>query len=163
MSLKLSFFMSEDGTLILSGLDSFLAGLIRELPNTGTPEPDNEGRLFPMLTGGRQPELDSEWEEFVRPELETQFQLSRDQVDEDCKKIRNEGDAGLVLEIPSGSVLAWIHALNQARLCLATKYHFTETQMENGVVEDGPERLAMFQMQFFGMLQEWLLSVTDSL
>jgi len=160
---RLLFQTNEDGSVLLGGLDEFLVSLIRDLPQVGSPEPDSEPRLFPSLTEGRQPEADADWAEFVRPELEAHFQVNRDRVFEDCSKIRQEGQRSFKLEISQKSAPAWIHAINQARLSLAAKYHFSEEQLEHGNVGEGPERLAMFQMQFYGMLQEWLLSVTETL
>ena len=160
---RLLFQTNEDGSVLLGGLDEFLVTLIRDLPEVGSPEPESEPRLFPSLTEGRQPEADADWAEFVRPELEAHFQVNRDRVLADCLKIRQDGQRSFTLEIPQESAPAWIHAINQARLSLAAKYHFSEEQLEHGNVGEGPERLAMFQMQFYGMLQEWLLSVTETL
>jgi len=163
MSQRLLFQINGDGSLLLTGLDEFLTTLIRDLPRMGLPEPCSESRLFPNLTGGRQPEADAEWAEFVRPELEAQFEWNRDRVEEDCEKIRLEGSGVFQLAIPKENALAWVHSLNQARISLAAKFCFTEEQMEEGFADGGPERVAMFQMQFYGMLQEWVLSVTDEL
>lgn len=163
MSQRLLFQTNEDGSVLLGGLDDFLVSLIRDLPQVGSPEPKSESRLFPSLTEGRQPEADADWAEFVRPDLEAHFQMNRDRVEEDCQKISPEGQRSFKLEIPQESAPAWIHAINQARLSLAAKYHFSDEQLEEGTGGEGPERLAMFQMQFYGMLQEWLLSVTETL
>ena len=163
MSQRLYFQINEDGSLLLGGLDEFLTTLIRDLPQIGCPEPCSESRLFPNLTGGRQPEADADWAEFVRPELEAQFEWNRDRVAEDCEKIRADGPDAFQLVIPKANGPAWVHALNQARISLSAKYCFTEAQMEEGIADGGLERVAMFQMQFYGMLQEWVLSVVDDL
>jgi hypothetical protein len=53
---------------------------------------------------------------------------------------------------------AWIHALNQARLALSARFGFTERDMEDAIPIEGDQRaLALFQVHFYGFLQECFL------
>jgi hypothetical protein len=57
---------------------------------------------------------------------------------------------------------AWIHALNQARLALAARHEFAERELEREVPTEGGERaLALFQIHFYGLLQEFFLRQLD--
>jgi hypothetical protein len=75
-------------------------------------------------------------------------------VNEDLKSMA-DGDS---VRLPVRHLDAWIHALNQARLALAARHEFTDQELERETpVEGGPRAAVLFQMHFYGLLQEFLL------
>ena len=57
---------------------------------------------------------------------------------------------------------AWIHALNQARLALAARHDFSERELEREIPAEGDDRaFALFQIHFYGLLQEFFLRQLD--
>lgn len=158
MSRRLTLRRKDAHTLTLGGLDSFLAGILREVPETGEPGPSEESRFFPAPTGGKHPELDRDWETYVRSELKEGFGEARRRVAEDLEKVRDLGRRGMEVDIPEAHRWEWVHALNQARLALATRHGLGEAELEEKVPLEGEAALAAFQVQFYGLLQEWLLA-----
>ena len=66
------------------------------------------------------------------------------------------------LRIPVKNLEAWIHTLNQARLAIAARYDFSERDMDKRMSLDGGARsLALFQIHFYGVLQECFLQQLD--
>ncbi len=162
MSQKLSLKLKAPDVFVLEGLDDFLAALLREVPDAGAPHPDSAERFFPKLTAGRDKAADEEWRDLVGSDLETHFSWNRDRVEQDLKGLRSPGGEVWEVEIPVAGMPAWIHALNQARLSLSERFQLDEVDLEESGGKPGPEGLILFQMQFYGMLQEWLLSAGDS-
>ncbi len=163
MSRRLTLQAKNSEILLLSGLDDFLTELLLKLPEAGAPHPDSDSRLFPSLSGGTEPEMDDEWREFVRPELEAQFEGNRDRVEEDLTALRASGGNEMELEIPQLHVGAWIHALNQARLSLVARHRIKDEVLEEGPLLPGLEGMILFQIQFYGVLQEWLIEAGQSI
>jgi hypothetical protein len=160
MSEQLVFRHKDEDTFILSGLDDFLMGLVAEIPKAGVPSREASMRIFPSPTAGADAEADAEWETFVKPDLDSQFALNRNRVAIDLKGVRHKGKAGFEMEIPAANLPAWIHALNQARLCLTVAHNLGEKELEGSARLHGPSGIAIFQIQFYGILQEWMLAVT---
>ena len=158
MSRKISLRRKDEHTLTLSGLDSFFADLLREIPVAGIPGSAAEERLFPAPTAGLDLETDADWSEYVRPELEAQFSESRNRVAEDLKTLRDLGRKGLELDIPDAHRWEWVHGLNQARLVLAASHGLGEAELEEMVPLTPAAAMAAFQIQFYAVLQEWLLT-----
>jgi hypothetical protein len=158
MSRKLILERKDEQTLRLSGLDAFLTRLIQEIPATGDPGPACESRFFPPLTGGRDPRMDGDWKQFVRPELEELFSESRRRIARDLEGLRPTGRGCYALEIPEANRWEWIHGLNQARLALAAIHGLGEAELEKKVPLEPSASFAAFQIQFYALLQEWLLA-----
>jgi hypothetical protein len=163
MSRKLTLRSKDPETLVLSGLDEFLGSILRDVPEIGTPSAGSEGRLFPDPTGGREGQMDADWREFVRPELEEHFAMNRDVVREELQRMRAARGGAFELEISVAHLPQWIHTLNQARLALDAQHQIGERHFGEEFELSGEEGLALFQIQFYGMLQEWMLSRIDSL
>jgi hypothetical protein len=163
MSRKLTLRSKDPDTLVLSGLDDFLGALLRDVPLIGTPSGGSEKRLFPDPTGGREAQTDTDWRELVRPELEEYFALNRDVVQGDLRQLRATRGGVFELEIAVAHLPQWIHSLNQARLALDAQHQIGERQLDEESELSGEEGLALFQIQFYGLLQEWMLSRADSL
>jgi hypothetical protein len=67
--------------------------------------------------------------------------------------------ANRTLRIPAKHADAWLSALNQARLVIAAKYDFTEGELcDHYRSPIGSRRdLSLFQVNFYGFLQEFIL------
>jgi hypothetical protein len=163
MSRKLTLRSKDPDTLVLSGLDEFLSAILRDVPSLGTPSAGSERRLFPDPTGGRESQTDADWRELVRPELEEHFALNRDVVRDDLEKMRSARGGVFELEIAVAHLPQWIHALNQARLALDAQHQIGDRQIDEESELSGEDGLVLFQIQFYGLLQEWMLSRVDSL
>jgi hypothetical protein len=163
MSRKLTLRSKDPNTLVLSGLDDFLGAILRDVPSLGTPSAGSERRLFPDPTGGRETHTDADWRELVRPELEEHFAMNRDLVRDDLEQMRSARGGVFELEIAVAHLPQWIHALNQARLALDAQHHIGEREVDEESELSGEEGLVLFQIQFYGLLQEWMLSRVDSL
>jgi len=158
MSRKLTLKRKDADTLTLSGLDSFLCEMLQSIPVLGTPGEASAERFFPSPTGGKEAQVDEDWASYVRPELEEQFSETRNCIAEDLKKMRDKGRSGMELDIPDIHRWQWIHGLNQARLALATVHGLGEAELEQNVPLQAPAAMAAFQIQLYGLLQEWLLT-----
>lgn len=163
MSQRMTLRMKDTETLVLEGLDEFLLGLLREIPRAGVPSAASRERFFPKPTAGRHPEADGDWQDFVEPELEDRFSQNRNRVAEDLRGLQDRGRAGWELEIPKGHVGPWIHALNQARLSLSCVHGLGDRELDEDIPPPGTRGVVLFQVRFYGLLQEWMLSLTEEL
>src|SRR5436190_708746 len=71
--------------------------------------------------------------------------------------------ANRTLCIPTKHTDAWLSALNQARLVIAAKNNFTESELSDHLRSPiGSRRdLSLFQINFYGFLQEFILRELD--
>ena len=147
--------------LQISDLDPFLAELLRQIPASTNSEgvPDAEARLFSRPSAEQ--EICGEWKNYVEPELRRLFRSSTQTVVEDLaqlngneKSLRNRS-----LTIPFEHADAWLNALNQARLVIAEKYKFSDEELnDHDRSPIGSRRdLSLFQVNFYGFLQEFIL------
>lgn len=153
----------KNGSLEISEIDPFLAELLRQIPASTQTEavPAVERRLFSAPAAPNEKELCAEWKIYVEPELRRLFQSATETVTTDLEQLRkNEKPfANCALRIPVAHSEAWLNALNQARLALATKYDFTEAELSDHYRSPiGSRRdLSLFQVNFYGFLQEFIL------
>jgi hypothetical protein len=153
----------KNGSLEISEIDPFLAELLRQIPASTQTEavPAVERRLFSAPAAPDEKELCAEWKIYVEPELRRLFQSATETVTTDLEQLRkNEKPfANCALRIPVAHSEAWLNALNQARLALATKYDFTEAELSDHYRSPiGSRRdLSLFQVNFYGFLQEFIL------
>jgi hypothetical protein len=147
--------------LQISDLDPFLAELLRQIPASTDSEgaPGAEARLFSRPSAEK--EICVEWKSYVEPELRRLFRSSTETVAEDLaqlngneKSLRNSS-----LTIPFEHADAWLNALNQARLVIAEKCKFTDEELnDHDRSPIGSRRdLSLFQVNFYGFLQEFIL------
>ena len=147
----------------LSELDPFLAELLRQIPACTNPEgaPRAEERIFSPPINGEETEFCAEWKVYVEPELRRLFQTATQTVAGDLEQLNgNEKNlANRTLRIPCKHTDAWLNALNQARLVIAAKNNFSETELNDHLHSPiGSRRdLSLFQVNFYGFLQEYLL------
>lgn len=147
----------------ISELDPFLAELLRQIPASAKPDGASaaEERLFSPPIKGEGTEFCAEWKTYVEPELRRLFQTATQTVATDLEQLNgNEKSlANRTLRIPAKHADAWLSALNQARLVIAAKNNFTETELNDHFRSPiGSRRdLSLFQVNFYGFLQEFIL------
>ena len=148
-------------TLQISDLDPFLAELLRQIPESADAEgaPEAEARLFSKPSG--ESEMCAEWKSYVEPELERLFRSANQTVAADLAQL-NGNEKSLrnrALRIPLEHADAWLNTLNQARLVIATKNKFSDEELnDHNRSPIGSRRdLSLFQINFYGFLQEFIL------
>jgi len=151
----------EGEILQISNLDPFLAELLRQIPLSTNSEgaPEAEARLFSKPSAEK--EICSEWKSYVEPELRRLFRSATETVAADLAQL-NGNEKSLrnrTLRIPLEHADAWLNALNQARLTIAAKNKFTEDELnDHDRSPIGSRRdLSLFQINFYGFLQEFIL------
>ena len=153
----------QGDVLEISELDPFLAELLRQVPESTKPEGDEkaEARLFSLPADASETELCSEWKLYVEPELRRLFRSATETVAADLNQLNGKSKpfANCTLRIPKKHAQAWLSALNQARLVIAAKYNFTEAELSDHYRSPiGSRRdLGLFQVNFYGFLQEFIL------
>jgi hypothetical protein len=148
---------ADRDAVILSGLSELAREFLLQILANADPEgnPDVLDRLYSTPTGGAEPGFDHEWRELIDPDLGAAFQSARDIVSEDLATMEGDSNSGgSELRIPAEHLDAWINALNQARLAIAARHHFTERDMDGIPPEDHPYAEPLMQMHFYGSLQE---------
>lgn len=149
--------------LELSELDPFLAELLRQIPESTNPDGAEaaEERLFSAPAVASDTTLCAEWKIYVEPELRRLFRSATETVAEDLKMLNGctKPFANCTLRIPTKNAEAWLSALNQARLVIASKYAFTDGELcDHYRSPIGSRRdLGLFQVNFYGFLQEFIL------
>src|SRR5207302_9624111 len=120
-----------------------------------------EERTLGPPINGEEAECCAEWKTYVEPELRRLFQTAAQTVAGDLEQLNgNEKNlANRTLRIPCKHADAWLSALNQARLVIAAKNNFTETELSDHLHSPiGSRRdLSLFQVNFYGFLQEFIL------
>lgn len=160
----------QGNTLVVAELDPFLAELLRQIPESTQTDgnPEAEKRLFSAPAAASEEELRKEWKLYVEPELRSIFQTATETVTADLAQLDTKAKpfANCTLRIPAKHTDAWLSALNQARLTIAAKYAFTDGELcDHYRSPIGSRRdLALFQLNFYGFLQEFILQEmpTDS-
>jgi hypothetical protein len=156
----------EGEALLVSDLDPFLAELLRQIPSSTNPEGTSgaEARLFSPPSDRK--EICAEWKSYVEPELRRLFRSATETVAADLAQL-NGNEKSLrnrTLRIPFEHADAWLNALNQARLVIAAKYEFTDAELnDHDRSPIGSRRdLSLFQVNFYGFLQEFILREMQS-
>jgi hypothetical protein len=157
----------ENDALEIRELDPFLAELLRQVPTSAQPKdsPRAEERLFSAPVANGENEFCDEWKVYVVPELRRLFQSATETVRQDLEQLSctKKPFANCTLRIPLAHADAWLSALNQARLAIAAGYEFTEDELCDHYRSPlGSRRdLGLFQVNFYGFLQEYLLRELD--
>ncbi len=151
---------TDDGW-VFEDMDPLIVDLLRELPACAATDDDAaRKRIFGSLTGGADPQADSEWAEEIEPELHELFQSHLDIVSSDIATIHREGDE-FTLKLGLENARAWVHTLNQARLALGARHGVTEDDTAGRRRHSGAKRFAIMQIDFYGMLLSLLLPRTE--
>lgn len=155
----------DEQTIALEEIDPFCGALLTNITLRADPagDPAAEARLFSTPTHGAQPAIDADWKEYVEPDLRQLFQEAVDVVKSDLAGFPPAGvQPPYDLRLPLSHLDAWIHALNQARLALAARFDFTEHDMDDRITLDNDARArALFEVRFYGLLQEYFLRQLD--
>ena len=157
----------RDDEFEISELDPFLAELLRQIPASANPEgaPVAEQRLFSSPAGADEAKICAEWKLYVEPELRRLFQSATETVAADLQQLKgNEKTfANCTLRIPRRHADAWLSALNQARLVIAARHNFTDGELcDHDRSPIGSRRdLSLFQVNFYGFIQEFILRGID--
>ena len=98
-------------------------------------------------------DADSEWDEWVVPELKEGYRQQLDIVEETLSDIRNKNLTKICID--EDSVELWYGAINLARLMLNERYHFDAVEFD----EDTEEviQLAYMRDQFYTALLSLML------
>jgi hypothetical protein len=154
----------EKDALQISDLDPFLAELLRQIPASTNPEgmPAAEQRIFSAPAADpNEKKLCEEWKTYVQPELRRLFQTSTETVTSDLAQLNGNEKSlrNCTLRIPLEHADAWLNTLNQARLVIAAKYDFSESELNDHYHSPVGSRrdLGLFQVNFYGFLQEFIL------
>lgn len=157
----MTIYRPDSTTLTIAGIEPFLCELFAQIIPSADPSGSEAARrrLFSSPSRGAVPELDEDWTSLIEPELRRLFQSALEVVRTDLAPLAPaRGKKRDTLHLPVANLESWVHALNQARLTLTARYAFTEQEMEALVPEAGePRAYALFQVHFYGFLQECFL------
>ena len=148
----------------LGEMDFLCAQFILQIvPSATGDDAAAQRRLYSSPSEGREPEFEQDWKNYVEPDLRKSFRSAQEIVEGDLRRFDpGELDESSTLRIPVKNLEAWIHTLNQARLAIWARCDFTEEDMEKPVSLGGDARaLALFQVHFYGFLQECFLQQLD--
>ena len=151
----------KNDSLVIADLDSFLAELLRQIPDSADPagEAQAEARLFTHPS--EEKEICTEWKSYVEPELRRLFRSATETVADDLKQLNGNEKSfrNRTLAIPLEHADAWLNTLNQARLVIAAKYKFSDEELnDHDRSPIGSRRdLGLFQINFYGFIQEFIL------
>ncbi|MDB4721214.1 DUF2017 family protein [Verrucomicrobiales bacterium] len=160
---------NDDGTWTLSKVSELEHLMLSRLPesadSTGCEEASN--RLFPSpispeagLDNEKKSSADSDWKEYIEPELRVEFRDSLKIVADDlgqAQKAKDEEVDCYEFNIPTAHADHWCSALNQARIVIHYSYNLPD---EDGVLDmdPNPEKwMATLQSEIYGMLMEFLI------
>ena len=152
---------TEGGALDIEEIPPFLFDLLKAVPlRAASGDPRVESRFFPAPAEDEI--LVEDWKSLVQPELQELFLSAREVVQADLRGASETGE-GLSMEIPTKHMDAWLNALNQSRLAIAEENGFGEKDLSEEIVPDAsnPRSLALFQISFYGFLQECLVKMQD--
>ena len=153
----------ESDTIEFAELDPFLAELLRQIPESARADGTEaaERRLFSLPAQPNEKEICAEWKLYVEPELRRLFRSATEIVAADLAALNGntKSFANCTLRVPTKNAEAWLSALNQARLVIASKFAFTEEELSDHYRSPiGSRRdLSLFQVNFYGFLQEFIL------
>lgn len=152
---------THEGALALQEIQPFLFDLLEAIPQrANSQDPRVEDRFHPVPADDAT--LQEDWKALVQPSLHEHFLSAREIVMSDLRRV-TEDRTGRQLQIPARHMDAWLNALNQARIAIAEENHFGEKDLSEEIVPDSadPRSLALFQVSFYGFLQECLVKMQD--
>ena len=151
-----------DEGLRVSRLDLFFVELLRQIPVSAEPGDSDAARqrLYPGPSS-TDAHANEEWRTYIHPDLKELFASASEIVREDLEDFEqlDETNENWTFQIPADHFDQWLNVLNQARLSLAARFDFKENEMN----QSGPQAietvrdLSLFQIHFYGFLQECLL------
>ena len=123
-----------------------------------------EERLFTKPVDLGEDQFLKDWDEYVRPELRHLFLSARKTVKEDLKTLSGGQGKLAHLVVPHAHSDAWLNALNQARLILASKFNFTVRELS---LHERPRwfsrrDMILQQINFYAEIQERIIDIVQS-
>lgn len=160
---------NNDGTWSLCQVSELEHLMLSRLPESADPTGCEEAcnRLFPSpiassaeLDDAKKSSAESDWQEYIEPELRTEFRDSLKIVTDDLGKaqvVKNNETPFYEFNIPTAHADHWCSALNQARLVI---HHRHDLPCEDGTMDPDPnpeQWMATLQSEIYGMLMELLI------
>ena len=155
----------KEDSIELTDIEPIEVELLRQIPSIcdGGGDSRSESRLFSSPADSSEAQFLNDWAEYVRPELRHIFLSSRNTVKEDLEKLSLlPGRLGrLVLPRIHGD--AWLNALNQARLILATKFKFSDRELSMHETPKWFSRrdMVLQQINFYAEIQERIIDAIE--
>lgn len=162
--MKIAISVLEDGGILFQGIDPLLHKMLSQIRSSAElDDPRVEARFY--QTPSDEPDADSlreDWKAYVQPDLHSGFAEAREAVEADLRRSISDPEGHRSLLIPRRHIDHWLGALNQARLALAEFHDFTEAEMGRQPTDlDDPREYALLQINIYGLMQEWLISLLD--
>jgi len=157
--------LRKDGDIefVLGDMEKEHLGLLQAVPTLADPEGDHRlrTRLFPEPVRGEGGEdIHKDWEAYVRPDLERHFRGAVATVVADLEGVVTSAPKTYELKVSADHVEHWFSALNQARLSINANHSLPEDGEIDEFFLSADEHLleAFVRSQFYGVIQEWLVS-----
>ncbi len=144
----------------ISAINPYLAACLFELPET-LQQRENisaHDRLFPLPTMDTR--INAEWRELVEPELHHLFQSHGETVTRDLTRMTEDGLHTNHLEVivPIEHLPAWLSAVNEARLIMASIHGITEGDLNTTDFEpQNPKSVVVIKIGLLGELLAYLV------
>ena len=156
----------KEHSIELTDIEPIEAELLRQVPSVCESGGDSrsEARLFSSPADPSEGQFLNDWAEYVRPELWHLFLSSRNTVKEDLEKLSNlPGRLGRLV-VPRIHSDAWLNALNQARLILATKFKFSDRELSMHETPKWFSRrdMVLQQINFYAEIQERMIDAIEN-
>ena len=155
----------KESSIEFIDIEPLEAELLQRVPGVCESGGDDrsEARLFSDPADSSDSQFLTDWAEYVRPELRHLFISSRNTVKEDLKKLPNQPGRLGRLVVPRTHSDAWLNALNQARLILATKFNFSDRELS---MHEAPKwfsrrDLVLQQINFYAEIQERIIDAIE--
>lgn len=148
----------NDDSIEFADIEPIEAELLRQVSNLGDTrgEAGAEARLFSAPADASETQFLKDWDEYVRPELRHLFLSARKVVEQDVGTLKQKGARLSRMVFPLAHGEAWLSALNQARLVLATKFDFADAELSLYEVPKAFTKrdLVLLQINFYAAVQE---------
>ena len=148
----------NDDSIEFADIEPVEAELLRQVSVLGDTRGDAgaEARLFSAPADPSETQFLKDWEEYVRPELRHLFLAARKVVEEDVGKPSPKAGRFSRIAFPLSHGEAWLSALNQARLILATKFGFADAELALPEIPKALTKrdLVLLQINFYAAIQE---------
>lgn len=155
----------KESSIELMEIEPIEADLLRQVPGVCDSAGDSrsEARLFSSPADSSEGQFLNDWAEYVQPELRHLFQSARNTVKEDLENLSHcPGRLGRLV-VPRAHGDAWLNALNQARLILASKFNFSdqELSMHHAPKWFSRRDLILQQINFYAEIQERIIDAIE--
>jgi hypothetical protein len=155
----------KESSIELIDIEPIEADLLRQVPGVCDSGADSrsEARLFSSPADSSESQFLTDWSEYVQPELRHIFISARNTVREDLEKLSHSPGRLGRLVVPRVHSDAWLNALNQARLILATKFKFSDKELSMHRAPKWFSRrdLVLQQINFYAEIQERIIDAIE--